>query len=101
MKKILIIVLAVFLLASMLTACIDWTNYGYWSKFCKDNDDFSYYFKNHGQCVSWHAQDDAAKAAQLCKDLDEVELLTGEVFENHGQCQVWVKDNLPPLEGPY
>lgn len=91
MKKILIIVLAVFLLSIILTACggIDMTNYGHWSKFCKDNNDFPAHFNNHGQCVSYFAQDDAAKAAQACKEFENWG------FENHGQCQQWLKDNLP------
>jgi predicted alpha/beta hydrolase len=90
--------LAVLLLSTVLTAFddIDGTNYGDWSKFCKENDDFN--FENHGQCVSWYAQDDAAKAAQLYKNLDGTN--DGDWskfckenddfnFKNHGQCVSW------------
>jgi hypothetical protein len=89
LKKLLVVALTCMFVFGSLAAVSDAGNgVTWWNNFCKATDNL--WFKNHGQCVSWFAQnwDNGNDGkVEFCKWLQEYAPgLFNHIFDNLGDC---------------
>lgn len=96
MKKILTVMLLIFIMSALLTSCAEYKNASEYCKHIKDRFKFEWkkYGVTHGACVSSiESGNFGAVAAALCNNEKFLEDY-GSNFGNHGSCVNWVKGEL-------